>query len=94
MTIHARRDLWTLLQAVRDLIAECDKQGQDSTGYHHYIDAFKVDQVRIPLALVLRHLQAEGKKHGDFRYMERLYDAHAGTKTTVQNDDAHDGSSL
>ncbi len=70
MTIQFRRDLFELLTAVRGLLEECDRQGVDSTGYIHYIEAFKVDQTRTPYALVMRHLDEYGRKHGDFRYME------------------------
>lgn len=78
MTIQFRRDLWTLLQAVRGLLEECDRQGVDSTGYIHYVEAFKVDQARTPYALVMRHLDDYGKKHGDFRYMEGGQDGATG----------------
>lgn len=78
MTMQFRRDLWALLQAVRDLLEECDRQGVDSTGYIHYVEAFKVDQTRTPYALVMRHLDDYGKKHGDFRYMEGGHDGVAG----------------
>lgn len=70
MTIQFRRDLFDLLIALRALLEECDRQGVDSTGYIHYIEAFKVDQTRTPYALVMRHLDEYGRKHGDFRYME------------------------
>lgn len=69
MTVQFRRDLLAMLQALRGILEECDRQGVDSTGYIHYIEAFKVDQVRVPFALVLRHLEDEAKKHGDFRYL-------------------------
>lgn len=69
MTVQFRRDLLAMLQALRGILEECDRQGVDSTGYIHYVEAFKVDQVRTPFALVLRHLEDEAKKHGDFRYL-------------------------
>lgn len=70
MTIQFRRDLFELLTALRALLEECDRQGVDSTGYVHYIEAFKVDQTRTPYAMMMRHLDEYGRKHGDFRYME------------------------
>ena len=78
MTIQFRRDLWMLLQAVRDLLEECDRQGTDSMGYLRFVEAFRVDQTRVPYALVMRHLDDYGKKHGDFRYMEGGQDGATG----------------
>lgn len=81
MTIQFRRDLYDMLQALRGILEECDRQGVDSTGYIHYVEAFKVDQVRTPFALVLRHLEEEGKKHGDFRFTMAGDQANDTTRT-------------
>lgn len=85
MTLDFRRDLCTMLQALREVLAECDRQGVDSTGYHHFIEAFKVDQVRTPFALVLRHLEREARKHGDFRFLPLDEDCGAS-----KQEDKHD----
>ncbi len=69
MTLDFRHDLFCLLHALRGVLEECDRQGVDSTGYIHYVEAFKVDQARTPYALVMRHLAEEARKHGDFRYL-------------------------
>lgn len=83
MTIQFKRDLYAMLQALRGILEECDKQGVDSTGYIHYVEAFKVDQVRVPYALVMRHLEDEAKKHGDFRYLAMEGNDDTGSRGAV-----------
>lgn len=80
MTLNLRRDLFLLLHALRGVLEECDRQGVDSTGYIHYVEAFKVDQMRTPFVLVLRHLELEARKHGDFRYLPLEGDCATGRK--------------
>ena len=51
-----------LLQTVRDLLEEANRQGTDTMGYVHYVERVRFD-------LVEHELTKYCRKHGDYRWI-------------------------
>lgn len=80
MTKGFKEALQNLIVVTKELVRECDKQGVDSMGYIHYLEAYHVEQVKGPLALVCKEFECEMKKHGDYRQAEGVVEPQGGTK--------------